>query len=103
MAFRRAYVKKYRVTWKNMGAAKLTESIRSSMPPCPSIIEPQSLAPRLRLTAERTNPPEKPINTMMAAMPAACSSVNGVIHHIAAPTATAPAAPPTNPPPSWTD
>ena len=34
--------------WKNTGAAKQMESVRSSMPPWPSIITPQSLAPRLR-------------------------------------------------------
>src|SRR5690606_23314563 len=38
--------------WKNTGAANTTESIRSIIPPWPSIMWPQSLAPRLRLTAD---------------------------------------------------
>ena len=63
--------------WKKTGAAKLTESIRSIIPPWPSIIVPQSLAPRLRFTADSTRPPRKPISTVTKAMTADCSGVNG--------------------------
>src|SRR5450631_4077004 len=47
-----------------MGAEKTIESMRSSMPPWPLIMSPQSLTPRLRLTAERTRPPRNPIATI---------------------------------------
>ena len=52
-----------------MGAAKLTESILSIMPPWPVIIVPQSFAPKSRLTAESTRPPRKPITTVTNASP----------------------------------
>src|SRR5262249_49395801 len=61
--------KKYRTEWKKTGAEKLSESRRSRAPPCPAIDLPQSFAPRLRFTADRTNPPVKPKITMSAAKP----------------------------------
>src|SRR5690606_17295004 len=91
------YAHQYRITWKNTGAAKQTESRRSSMPPCPSIMWPQSLTPRSRLIADITSPPKKPIRLTTRASSAACQGVNGVIHHSAAPRAEADATPPTNP------
>ena len=90
-------LKKNLVTWKNTGAAKQTESIRSSMPPCPSIITPQSFAPRLRLTAESASPPKKPIVTMISDMRSDCCQVKGVIHHNAPPIAVVQRPPPTSP------
>src|SRR3546814_4187353 len=72
------YEKKYRVTWKKIGAAKVTESIRSIIPPWPSIMWPQSLAPRLRLTADSASPPSAPQTTISADISADCSGVNGV-------------------------
>src|SRR5579885_1549017 len=67
------------------------------MPPWPSIIEPQSLAPRPRLTAESASPPRKPASTITADIAPACHGENGVIHHKAAPIAVAHAPPPTKP------
>src|SRR3546814_8473762 len=91
------YEKKYRVTWKKIGAAKVTESIRSIIPPWPSIMWPQSLAPRLRLTADSASPPSAPQTTISADISADCSGVNGVIHHSAVPMPTAARPPPTRP------
>ena len=47
------------------------------MPPWPSIICPQSFAPRLRFTALSASPPRKPASTITALIPAACHGVNG--------------------------
>jgi len=80
-----------------MGAAKTTESSRSSMPPWPSIIWPQSFTPRSRLMADITRPPKKPIRFMINDMTAACQGENGVIHHRAVPTSVALNTPPTRP------
>src|SRR6185503_19720618 len=68
----------YRTMWKKIGAEKHTESSRSSMPPCPSIMVPQSLTPRSRLIADITSPPRKPINAITSAIAAASHTVNGV-------------------------
>src|SRR6266481_138065 len=90
-------VHQYRVKWKKIGAAKTTESRRSSMPPWPSIIWPQSLTPRSRLIADITRPPQNPIRLITSAMIAACHGENGVIHQSAAPSKVALAIPPTRP------
>jgi predicted ATPase/DNA-binding SARP family transcriptional activator len=52
---------------KDTGAENTTEPSRSSAPPCPSIIDPQSLTPRSRLIAEVTKPPKKPIRQLTKA------------------------------------
>src|SRR5690606_4010239 len=86
-----------RVKGKNAGAASTTESSRSISPPWPSIWWPQSLAPRLRLTADSASPPQAPAMTITVDMAAACSGANGVIHHSAVPMPTAADPPPTRP------
>ncbi len=58
---------------------------------------PQSLMPRSRLIADITRPPQNPIRLISSDRPKACSGVNGVIHHSAAPSALALSTPPTNP------
>src|SRR3546814_5217390 len=54
---------------------KGTESIRSIIPPWPSIMWPQSLAPRLRLTADSASPPSAPQTTISADISADCSEI----------------------------
>jgi len=71
--------------------------MRSSAPPWPSIIVPQSFAPSERLIAESTSPPRKPATTIASAIAAASTGEKGVIHHSAAPIAVADSPPPTSP------
>src|SRR5260370_18843647 len=67
------------------------------MPPWPSIMMPQSLAPRLRFTADKVRPPSTPMTTMTNDMSNDCCQVKGVIHHMAPPTAVVVNPPPTRP------
>src|SRR5699024_2431990 len=90
-------VKKNRTRWKNTGAAKYSESRRSMMPPWPGIVEPKSSTPRSRLMELMTSPPAKPSRQETKASPAACSGLNGVSHHRAAPIPVALNTPPMNP------
>src|SRR5258708_7743608 len=89
--------KKKRVRWKKIGAAKQTESRRSSIPPWPSIRLPQSFTPRSRLIADITSPPRKPMIVINRDIAAACHTLNGVSHHRPAPSAVAVRTPPTKP------
>ena len=67
------------------------------MPPCPSIMCPQSFTPRSRLIADITSPPKKPMTFTVSAISAACQKVNGVIQNSVAPISVASATPPSNP------
>ncbi|MNL56550.1 hypothetical protein D3C87_1800520 [compost metagenome] len=80
-----------------MGAAKHTESRRSSMPPWPSIMWPQSLMPRSRLIADMTIPPAKPSRLISTAINSDCQKVKGVMKHKKPPIKDARATPPTKP------
>src|SRR5690349_13794101 len=67
------------------------------MPPCPSIIVPQSLTPRSRLIADITRPPRNPASVIISETAAAWRNENGVTHHRLAPSSVALATPPANP------
>src|SRR5690625_1929603 len=67
------------------------------MPPCPGIVDPKSFTPRSRLIELKTSPPAKPRRQETKARAAACSGVNGVIHHRAAPIPVALTIPPMKP------
>jgi hypothetical protein len=55
---------------------KQIESTRSSAPPCPAIIAPQSFAPSERLTAESTSSPTKPASTIASDIRNAAPKLN---------------------------
>jgi len=82
---------------KKIGAAKHSESIRSRMPPWPSMIAPKSFTPTSRLIALITRPPAKPSRAITRDIPAASSGVNGVAHQSAAPSAVDVSTPPRKP------
>src|SRR6476646_1676618 len=86
-----------RVKWKKSGAEKQMESMRSRMPPWPSMELPKSLTPRSRLIADMVSPPAKPMRAMANDISMACNGENGVIHQSPVPSATAVATPPTKP------
>ena len=67
--------------------------MRSSIPPCPSTMFPQSFAPSDRLTADSTSPPANPASTIASA----CTGAKGVSHQSAPPRSVAAVPPPTNP------
>src|SRR6185437_1109441 len=89
--------KNQRVRWKNNGAEKQMESMRSRIPPWPSIVLPKSFTPRSRLMADMVSPPANPMSASASDMPRATSGGNGVIDHNAVPRATAVATPPMKP------
>jgi hypothetical protein len=86
-----------RTACRNTGAERHTESRRSSMPPWPRIIVPQSLMPRLRLSADIIKPPANPSKVMTNERIAASATENGVIGASRAPSAVADPMPPTKP------
>ena len=67
------------------------------MPPWPLIMVPQSLALRLRLIADITRPPRKPITTMTNDIISDCQKLNGVIQNMQPPISVADKPPPTRP------